>query len=149
MKNYMTFKNVKVEEMSRLEYVESRGWKLPANEEQLKDERVFKVFYPDGYVSMCPKKTFLRTAYEIHKDNKIPNELVDGFIIEKEVKTERILGQLMTVVNAKLRNGMVLVETTSCVDEANYSEEIGAGICLENIKNKLWFTLGFMLKCTQ
>lgn len=149
MKNYMTFKNVKVEEMSRIEYVESRGWKLPSDEEHLKDERVFKVYYPDGYTSMFPKKTFLRTAYEISEENKIPNELVEGFIVEKEIKSERILGQLMTVVHAKLRNGMVLVETTSCVDEKNYSEEIGAEICLNNIKNKIWFSLGFMLKCAQ
>ena len=42
--------------MTRREYVESRGWTLPENENP--DEMVYKVIYADGYVSMCPKDKF-------------------------------------------------------------------------------------------
>ena len=42
--------------MTRKEYVESRGWELPANENP--DDQVYKVVYADGYVSMCPKDKF-------------------------------------------------------------------------------------------
>lgn len=42
--------------MTRREYVESRGWTLPENENP--DEMVYKVIYEDGYVSMCPKDKF-------------------------------------------------------------------------------------------
>lgn len=42
--------------MTRREYVESRGWTLPENENP--DEMVYKVICADGYVSMCPKDKF-------------------------------------------------------------------------------------------
>ena len=66
---FLTTKVVEVEEMSRQEYVESRGWTLPEDEKHLADERVYKVFYEDGYVSMCPKKRFLEQAYEIENNS--------------------------------------------------------------------------------
>ncbi|MGL4863069.1 MAG: DUF2829 domain-containing protein [Cetobacterium sp.] len=68
-KVFITNKVVEVEEMSRLEYVLSRGWELPENESHLKDERVYKVYYKDGYISMCPKDTFLEDAHELEKLN--------------------------------------------------------------------------------
>lgn len=64
---YITNKVVEVEEMSRLEYVLSRGWELPEDEEHLKDERVYKVMYLDGYISMCPKDKFLEDARKLDK----------------------------------------------------------------------------------
>ena len=94
-------------------------------------------------------KAGLKENYFVVEGNKIPNDLVDTYILEKEVKTERVLGRLMTIVNAKLKNGMVLIETTSCVDEKNYKEEIGERVCLEKIKNKIWFAFGFMLMSAQ
>ena len=63
---YITNKVVEVEEMSRLEYVLSRGWKLPEDEYDLKDERVYKVLYLDGYTSMCPKDKFLEDARKLN-----------------------------------------------------------------------------------
>lgn len=59
----MTCKTVEVEEMTRLEYVQSRNWDLPDDEDP--DEVVFKVFYKDGYVSMCHKDKFLEDATEL------------------------------------------------------------------------------------
>ena len=64
-KRYITSKKVEVEEMTRFEYVTSRGWELPKNEIHLKDEIVFKVYYDNGYISMCPKEIFLKDAKEI------------------------------------------------------------------------------------
>ena len=94
-------------------------------------------------------KPGLNENYFVVEGNKIPNDLVDDYILEKEVKTERVLGRLMTIVNVKLKNGMVLIETTSCVDEKNYSEKIGEEICLKKIKGKIWFAFGFMLMSAQ
>lgn len=65
---YKTNKIVEVEEMSRLEYVLSRGWTLPEDENHLKDERVFKVYYKDGYISMCPKDKFLEDAKPLNEE---------------------------------------------------------------------------------
>lgn len=143
-RSFLTTKIVDVEEMSRLEYVNSRGWYLPENEKELADEKVFKVVYSDGYISMCPKERFLEQAYEI-KNNSITPELVKSFIKNIDVTTERIFGKLNTVLKYELINGFTGVEATSCVDEKNYSEEIGKQILLERLHDKIWFGLGFAL----
>lgn len=45
-----------------------------------------------------------------------------------------------------MKNGFVIRESTTCVDPANYSEEIGKQICLGRIENKIWEYLGFLLQ---
>lgn len=141
---FLTTEVVEVEEMSRQEYVESRGWTLPEDEKHLADERVYKVFYEDGYVSMCPKERFLEQAYEI-ENNSITQKLVNSFVKNTEVTTERIFGKLNTVLKYELVNGFTGIEATSCVDEKNYSEEIGKEILLNRLYDKVWFGLGFAL----
>jgi len=51
----------------------------------------------------------------------------------------------VTVVTVRLPNGFVLVESAGAVDPANYNEEIGRGICLQRIENKLWELEGYLL----
>lgn len=143
-RQFLTTKIVEVEEMTREKYVKSRGWELPENEKELADEKVFKVIYSDGYISMCPKERFLEQAYEI-KNNSITPELVKSFVKNTEVTTERIYGKLNTVLKYELVNGFVGIETSSCVDEKNYSAEIGEQILLERLYDKIWFGLGFAL----
>lgn len=142
IKQFLITKIVEVEEMTRLEYCNSRGWAIPVDESA--DEKVFKVIYPDGYISMCPKETFLKNAYEI-KNNSITPELVKFFVKNTEVTTERIYRKLNTVLKYELVNGFVGIETSSCVDEKNYSAEIGEQILLERLYDKIWFGLGFAL----
>lgn len=144
MKEFLTVKVVKVEEMSRLDYVKSRGWELHENEKELANERVYKIFYKDGYVSMCPKEIFLKNAYEV-KNNSVTQEIVDSFIKNISITTKRIFGKLSTVMEYELSNGFVGIESTSCVDESNYSEEMGKEILLDKLKDKLWYNLGFTL----
>lgn len=56
------------------------------------------------------------------------------------------MGEKTTVVRAVLRNGFEIVESSSCVSPENYDEELGAEICLEKIRDKVWFLLGFLLQ---
>lgn len=79
------------------------------------------------------------------ENNKIPNELVENFISEKEITTERVFGKLTTILKYRLVNGFTGVESVSCVDEANYSEEIGEKILIKRLEDKIWFGLGFAL----
>lgn len=51
-----------------------------------------------------------------------------------------------TVVIATLQSGFTITESSSCVDPANYDEEIGVDICKERIKNKLWELEGYVLQ---
>ena len=56
------------------------------------------------------------------------------------------VGDKVTVVRATLRNGFELVESSACVSPENYDEKMGAEICMEKIKDKVWFLLGFLLQ---
>lgn len=113
-------------------------------------EEGYKVRYQDGYESFCPKDVFERFYLELTvnpelrtKKPSISQKMVDDFIVAKEVST---LGDKVTVVRATLRNGFELVESSACVSPENYDEKLGAEICMEKIKDKVWFLLGFLLQ---
>ena len=141
-RQFLTTKVVEVKEITKKEYYNFRNWDFPQRENP--DEKVFLVEYSDGYIFMCPKERFLEQAYEI-KNNSITPELVKSFVKNTEVTTERIYGKLNTVLKYELVNGFTGVEATSCVDEKNYSEEIGKQILIERLYDKIWFGLGFAL----
>lgn len=110
----------------------------------------YKVVYPDGYESWSPKDVFeaayLPVTVNEHLRTDAPSisqKMVDDFIKETEVIT---IGDKTTVVRAVLRNGFEIVESSSCVSAENYDENLGAEICMEHIKNKVWMLLGFLLQ---
>lgn len=110
----------------------------------------YRVRYPDGYESWSPQNVFeaaylpltvnpeLRTATP-----SISREMVEDFIRETEVVT---MGGKTTVVRAVLRNGFEIVESSACVSAENYDEQLGAEICMEKIRDKVWMLLGFLLQ---
>lgn len=51
-----------------------------------------------------------------------------------------------TIVACKMPNGFVIVESSSCVDPANYDEDMGVDICMKNIEKKLWELEGYLLQ---
>ena len=114
------------------------------------EEDGYKVRYADGYESWSPKDVFERSYLKLTVNPElrtakpsISQEMVDDFIVAKEVST---LGNKVTVVRATLRNGFELVESSACVSPENYDEKLGAEICMEKIKDKVWFLLGFLLQ---
>ena len=68
---------------------------------------------------------------------------VDNFIKNIKIST---IGEKTTLVIATLINDFEIIESSSCVDVANYNETLGAEICVERIKNKIWEFLGFLLQ---
>lgn len=102
-----------------------------------------------GYIEFYGQFQFDRNMIRLDDNKNLPSrvsigkEMVDKFIksyevIERDGKT--------TIVHATLINGYKLVESSSCVDPANYSREIGVEICLNKIKDQLWQLLGFLLQ---
>lgn len=106
-------------------------------------EEGYKVKYPDGYVSWSPKEVFEKAYMQVGDNNTITQDNVGNFIKHVEVKT---MGTKTTVVMATLVNGFIITESSSCVDEKNYDEKMGAEICMEKIKDKIWMLLGFLLQ---
>lgn len=147
MKKYISFKLVDAEPAYR-----HNGTIYPktgAYPKAMVLEDGYKLQYPDGYVSFCPKDIFEKSYLEVQRNEALPSgvsigpEMVESFIDEYHISTS---GKKTTVVRAELVNGFEIVESSSCVDTANYSEEIGAEICKERIRNKVWGYLGFMLQ---
>lgn len=110
----------------------------------------YRVIYSDGYESWSPKEAFEQAYLKLTVNSglkttgaSISQEMVDSFISSYEVCT---MGNKCTVVRAILRNGFEIVESSACVSEENYDEEMGAQICLDKIKDKVWFLLGFLLQ---
>jgi hypothetical protein len=80
-------------------------------------------------------------------NNTVTQEQIDRLIEQSEVAIHTVFGKT-TVVSVRLKNGFVFVESSSCVDPSNYNEKLGAEICLERIKNKLWEMEGYLLQET-
>jgi hypothetical protein len=141
MRKYIGFKLINAKPMSLGEYNMFRGWQIPENEDPNREG--YKVVYPDGYVSWSPKEIFESAYMAIGDNNTIIQENVDSFIEDIKVST---FGEKTTFVQVTLVNGFILTESSSCVDPANYDEKLGAEICIERIKNKIWELLGFLLQ---
>ena len=141
MNKYIGFKMLQAEPMNLGDYNKFRGWTIPENENP--DTEGYKVVYPDGYVSWSPKEIFETAYMQVADNNTITQENVDNFIAHYDYCK---MGEKTTVVKATLKNGFVIIESSSCVDVANYDDEIGANICKEHIKNKVWELLGFLLQ---
>jgi len=104
----------------------------------------YKVVYPSGLTtSWLPKKAFDKAYMRVGDNNTITQENVDAFISSVEIIT---VGNKSTIVIATLANGFKVIESSSCVDVANYDEEMGKNICMDKIKDKVWMLLGFLLQ---
>lgn len=71
---------------------------------------------------------------------------VDANMQDVFVTTIRAFDKPVTYVEVRMKNGFTVRETTTCVDPANYSEEIGKEICLKRIADQIWCLLGYALQ---
>ena len=148
MKTYIGTKIIQAEPALRIDgKVYSPDEILP---EDTDVEVGYRVRYPDGYESWSPRDVF-EAAYMPVLNNpqlktnapSVSQQMVDDFILETWTTT---LGDKTTVVRAMLRNGFEIVESSACVSAENYDETMGHAICMEKIKDKVWFLLGFLLQ---
>jgi hypothetical protein len=77
---------------------------------------------------------------------KVTPEEVKGNMQDVIVRTLDDFGKPCTYVTVRMKNGFTLRESTTCVDSANYNEEIGKQVCLKKIEDKVWFLLGYALQ---
>ena len=78
-------------------------------------------------------------------NNTVTQEQIDALLANAQVETVTAAGKC-TIVVVALQNGFVLVESSACVDPANYDIEIGHNICMKKIKDKLWELEGYALQ---
>ena len=147
MKKYIGCKLIEAEPMTRGDYNKYRGRNI--TEDENPEEKGYLVRYPDGYLSWSPGTIFDKAYLEVDDNKELPSgvsigpKMVDEFISYTETSK---LDDRTTLVRCVLRNGFVIVESSSCVDPKNYSVEIGYECCMEKIRSKIWELLGFMLQ---
>lgn len=78
--------------------------------------------------------------------NTVTIEQVKENMQDVIVRTLDDFGKPCTYVTVRMKNGFTLRESTTCVDPANYDENIGKEICLKRIENQMWFLLGYQLQ---
>ena len=147
MSNFIGVKLVDAEPITLGAYNALRGWGLLTDGNY--DEPGYFIKHPDDCVTWCPKKTFERNHMPIAKGNTVTEEDVNAMI--KQIHVDQItpndLGSVVTVTTVTLANGFTITESSTCVDPENYDTEIGIDCCMERIKDKIWYLLGFLLSC--
>lgn len=78
--------------------------------------------------------------------NTVTQNRVDELFENADCHIETVFGKC-TIVAMKLPNGFVIVESSACVDPANYDHEIGMHECFKRIKDKIWELEGYNLQC--
>jgi len=118
--------------------------KVEAWPEEKDGQQGYAVKYPDNYVSWSPKDVFEKAYLPIGTDGtKITQDVVNTFI--GEVVASKF-DEKTTIAVADTRTGFKQYEVSSCVDPANYDEEIGKEIGKKRIEATLWKCLGFVLQ---
>lgn len=105
----------------------------------------YKVEYPDGYSSWCPKAVADKAYFQLAKPmgNSLTPVDINNFIKDIEVKT---VGVKTTQVLVTAKTGFESVGTSSCVDANNYDINIGESFARTNAEDKIWEGLGFVLQ---
>lgn len=143
MKKYIGVKMIEAEPQTRRINTEKSINDAP---EKWEDIEGYKVVYPDGYTSWSPKDVFEKAYLQVGDNNTIVETNVHDFV--KEIEYQQ-WGDKTTIAKATLANGFIITESSSCVDPANFSMDIGSNICKENIYNRVWNLLGFLLQTAQ
>lgn len=144
MKKYIGVKLVEAEPMSQWVFRTQQSKSLDVPDYVDDDKPGYKVVYPDGYVSWSPKEIFDNAYLQIGDNNTIIERNVHDFV--KDINVSK-WGDKTTVAHATLANGFIITESSSCVDPNNFNMDIGTNICRDNIYNKVWNHLGFLLQC--
>lgn len=76
----------------------------------------------------------------------VTKEQVQANMQDVMVRTVMEFDKPCTYVTVRMKNGFTLRESTTCVDPANYDENIGKEICLKKIEDKIWYLLGYALQ---
>ena len=77
------------------------------------------------------------------KKNTVTIEEVKANMQDVFVTTIQGHDKPVTFVEVRMLNGFTVRESATCVDPANYDEEIGKQVCLKRIEDKVWLLLGY------
>jgi hypothetical protein len=77
---------------------------------------------------------------------RITKEHIEGLLAASTWHDTK-MGDKTTVVCLRLPNGFEVIESSGCVDPANYDHAMGVTICRRRITDKVWLLEGYRLTC--
>lgn len=77
--------------------------------------------------------------------NRVNKKDIDNILKDTLIKVEKY-GDKTTILKATLPNGFVIIESSSCVDPANFDMKMGEEICMDKLVNKIWELEGYRLQ---
>lgn len=77
--------------------------------------------------------------------NTVTQEQINKIIDKSKISFEK-MGKKTLVGLCETPSGFVMIDSSSCVDPANFDFEIGKSIIMERFKNKLWELEGYKLQ---
>lgn len=78
--------------------------------------------------------------------HKIPKERIDQIMEDSGYEVfDSALGSC-TIVAMTLPNGYTLVESSGCIDPAEYDHDLGVELCKEALRRKVWQLEGYLGK---
>lgn len=77
--------------------------------------------------------------------NSITQDDINRIVAHTKFESTK-MGKKTAVMVATLPNGYEIVESSSCVDPANYSQELGNEICMKRIIDRIWALEGYVLQ---
>lgn len=126
---------------------EDGGIKVHTKDDEITDTPWFGMYASrDDWEIVEGKRPIMPPRVHTTNNVTVTQEQVNENMKDVLVRTVVEFGKPCTYVTVRMKNGFTLRESTTCVDPANYSEEVGKKICLEKIEDKIWFLLGYSLQ---
>lgn len=76
--------------------------------------------------------------------NRVTQAHIDT-ILATSTWSDTKMGEKTTIVCCRLPNGFEVIESSGCVDPANYDHALGVSICKRRIVDKVWLLEGYAL----
>lgn len=78
---------------------------------------------------------------------RVSLDLIESRIVEVDYQTLRVAGQKIMLCGIKMDNGFVVIgPPATCVDEANWRDEIGKQVSYDNSFAEIWRLEGYRMK---
>ena len=104
----------------------------------------YVVRYPDGYISWSPKSVFESSYFPIENGVKLAPSDIENFVDFSHGDFKAL--EKTTVQYAKTITGFEYIGTSPCVNPSDYKHELGIEYACDQIRDKVWEHLGFVLQ---
>lgn len=141
MKSYIGVLQLQAEFMLLGDYNNYRGWEMPENEDP--NTKGFLVKFSDGRRTWWPEYVLESFFMAMEDPNSVSPKMVEELVSSVTAET---IDKKTTFTKVQTKTGFIQYETSSCVDPVKYNETIGKEACLNKIKDRLWYALGFVLQ---